>query len=126
VIVVALAWMRSPELFERYRGPMALLGLAWLANYLPFVLIRRPMFLYHYFFSFLFCLAAVSIGIGVLAGWMSDGETAWRFPSRRSAALYGGILGVALAAFVFFAPISYGFPLSDGGLAARIWLDSWR
>lgn len=126
VIVVALAWMRSPELFERYRGPMAVLGLAWLANYLPFVLIRRPMFLYHYFFSFLFCLAAVSIGVGVLAGWMSDGETAWQFSSRRSAALYGGILVVALAGFVFFAPISYGLPLSDGGLSARIWLDSWR
>lgn len=126
VVIVALAWIRSPEVFERYRGPLALLGLAWLANYLPFVLIRRPMFLYHYLFSFLFCLAAVTVGVGLLAGWMSDGESAWRFPSGRSATLYGGILLVALAGFVFFAPISYGLPLSDGGLAARIWLSSWR
>lgn len=126
VAIVALAWIRSPEVFERHRGPMALLGLAWLANYLPFVLIRRPMFLYHYLFSFLFCLAAVSIGVGLLAGWMSDGEAAWRFPSGRSAALYGGILVVALAGFIFFAPISYGLPLSDAGLAAHIWLNSWR
>jgi dolichyl-phosphate-mannose-protein mannosyltransferase len=125
-VAVALAWIRSPERFERYRGPLALLGFAWLANYLPFVLIRRPMFLYHYFFSFLFSLAAVSIGVGLLASWMTDGEQPWRFPTRRSAALYGGILVAALAGFVFFAPISYGIPLSDGGLAARIWLDSWR
>jgi dolichyl-phosphate-mannose-protein mannosyltransferase len=126
VIIVALAWLRSPQLFERYRGPMTLLGLAWLANYLPFAVIRRPMFLYHYLFSFLFCLAAVSIGVGVLAGWMSDDKTKWWFPSRQSAAVYGGILMVALVGFIFFAPISYGLPLSDSGLAARIWLSSWR
>jgi dolichyl-phosphate-mannose-protein mannosyltransferase len=126
VVAVALGWMRHPELFERHRGVMALLGVAWAANFLPFATIQRPMFLYHYFFSFMFCIAAVSIGLGLLAGWMTDGETLWRFPSRRSAALYGGILVLALAGFLFFAPISYGLPLSDGGLSARMWLDSWR
>ncbi len=126
VVVVALGWMRRPELFERHRGTMALLGVAWAASFLPFATIERPMFLYHYFFSFLFCIAAVSIGLGLLAGWMTDGEKLWRFPSRRSAALYWGILVVALAGFLFFAPISYGLPLSDGGLSDRIWLDSWR
>jgi dolichyl-phosphate-mannose-protein mannosyltransferase len=37
-----------------------------------------------------------------------------------------GVVVVALACFLFFAPISYGLPLADGGLSARIWLDSWR
>jgi dolichyl-phosphate-mannose-protein mannosyltransferase len=124
--VVAVGWMRRPELFERHRGAMALLGLAWAANFVPFAIIKRPMFLYHYFFSFMFCIAAVSIGLGLLAGWMTDGKRWWRFSSRRSAALYWGILAVALAGFLFFAPISYGLPLSDGDLSARIWLDSWR
>ncbi|MGH3823319.1 MAG: phospholipid carrier-dependent glycosyltransferase [Pseudonocardiaceae bacterium] len=126
VVVVAVGWLRRPQLFDRHRGPMALLGLAWVANFLPFALITRPMFLYHYFFSFMFCIAAVSIGLGLLAGWMTDGKQWWRFPSRRSAALYWGILAVALAGFLYFAPISYGIPLSDGGLGGRIWLDSWR
>jgi dolichyl-phosphate-mannose-protein mannosyltransferase len=126
VVVVALGWMRRPELFERHRGAMALLGLAWAANFLPFATIKRPMFLYHYLFSFMFCIAAVSIGLGLLAGWMTEGEEVWRLPSRGSAALYWGILGVAMAGFLFFAPISYGLPLSDGGLVDRIWLDSWR
>ncbi len=125
-VVVALGWLRRPELFERHRGTMTLLGVAWVANFLPFAGIVRPMFLYHYFFAFLFSIAAVSIGIGALAGWMTDGDAVWQFPSLRSAALYWGILAVALAGFVFFAPISYGLPLSDGGLSARIWLDSWR
>lgn len=126
VVVVALGWIRRPERFARRHGAMAVLGLAWVADFLPFALIERPMFLYHYLFSFIFCIAAVSIGLGLLAGWMNDGEQWWRFPSRRSAALYWGILVVALAGFLYFAPISYGLPLSDGGLTGRIWLDSWR
>ncbi|MGH3717882.1 MAG: phospholipid carrier-dependent glycosyltransferase [Pseudonocardiaceae bacterium] len=126
VVAVAVGWLRCPELFERHRGVLALLGVAWAANFLPFATITRPMFLYHYLFAFMFCLAAVSIGLGLPAGWMTDGETAWTFSSRRSAALYWGILVVALVGFLFFAPISYGLPLSDGGLSARIWLDSWR
>ena len=126
VVVVALGWLRRPELFERHRGVLALLGVAWAASYLPLATIVRPMFLYHYFFAFIFCIAAVSIGLGLLAGWMTEGEEVWRFPSRRSAALYWGILGVVLAGFLFFVPISYGLPLTDGGLSTRIWLDSWR
>jgi dolichyl-phosphate-mannose-protein mannosyltransferase len=126
VVVVAVGWLRRPELFARHRWAMALLGVAWAANFLPFATIVRPMFLYHYFFAFMFCIAAVSIGLGLLAGWMTDDAKVWQFPSRRSAALYWGILAVALAGFLFFAPISYGLPLSNGGLSARIWLDSWR
>ena len=126
MVVVALGWMCRPELFERHRGPMALLGVGWAANFLPFATIVRPMFLYHYFFAFLFSIAAVSIGLGLLAGWMTDGAGAWQFPSWRPTVLYWGMLAVALAGFLFFAPISYGLPLSDGGLSARIWLQSWR
>jgi dolichyl-phosphate-mannose-protein mannosyltransferase len=126
LVVVAAGWMRRPELFARHRWVMALLGVAWAANFLPFAGIVRPMFLYHYFFAFMFCIAAVSIGLGALAGWMTDDEKVWKFPSRGSAALYWGILAVALAGFLFFTPISYGLPLSDGGLSARIWLNSWR
>ena len=126
VVAVAVGWMRHPQLFDGHRGGMAVLGLAWVANFAPFAAIQRPMFLYHYFFSFLFCLAAVSLGGGLLAGWISDDKRVWRFPSRRSAALYWGILGIALVGFVFFAPLSYGLPLTDGGLAQRMWLGSWR
>ncbi|MGH3872595.1 MAG: phospholipid carrier-dependent glycosyltransferase [Pseudonocardiaceae bacterium] len=126
VVVIALGWARRPERFDRHRGTMALLGVAWAGNFLPFATIERPMFLYHYFFSLLFCIAAVSIGLGLLAGWMTDGDKPWRFGSRGSAILYWGLLGVVLVSFVYFAPLSYGLPLSDGGLDARVWLDSWR
>jgi dolichyl-phosphate-mannose-protein mannosyltransferase len=35
VVVVAIGWIRRPELFRRHYGPMALLTLAWVANFLP-------------------------------------------------------------------------------------------
>ena len=123
VAVVALAWIRRPERFAPVAGAMATLGLAWAANFLPFATIVRPMFLYHYFFALIFCAAAVSIGIGKLAGWDGPG---WTFPGRGSPALYAGLLAVVAFGFVFFLPISYGLSLSDAGLTDRLWLSTWR
>ena len=131
-LVVAVGWLRRPQLFARHKWQLGFLGLAWAANFLPFATMERPMFLYHYLFALMFSLAAVTIGIGLLAGWMNDGEEgaggrpAWRFGSRRSAVVYGGILAVAAAAFLSFAPLSYGTPLDDAGLNHRVWLESWR
>lgn len=126
VAVIGLAWVRRPDRFTPKLAALATLGLAWLADYLPFATITRPMFLYHYFFALIFCIGAVSVGLGQLAGWDSDADGAWRFPSRGSLVLYVGLLAVVLAGFAFFAPLSYGTELSDGGLAARDWLTSWR
>lgn len=126
VVVITLAWVRRPDRFAPRIGAIATLGVAYLADYLPFATITRPMFLYHYFFALIFCIGAVSVGLGQLAGWDTDGEEPWRFPSRASLVVYVSLLAVALAGFVYFAPLSYGTELSDGGLAARDWLASWR
>lgn len=40
--------------------PLLFLLSAWLANFLPFALINRPMFLYHYFFAFVFSIILFS------------------------------------------------------------------
>jgi dolichyl-phosphate-mannose-protein mannosyltransferase len=124
-LVVALGWLRHHQRLRPHRGALALLGTGWAVNWLPFATITRPMFLYHYLSAWLYCLAAVSVGLGALAGWTGSGER-WRLPSTRSAVLYGGILALAAAGFAFFAPLSYGLPLDESGLAHRLWLDSWR
>lgn len=125
-LILAFGWLRRPEPFARLRPAFALLAVAWAANYLPFAAIERPMFLYHYLFAFMFALAAVVLGVGVLAGWMTDDEQGFSFSSRGSARLYWGIIAVAAGGFLFFAPLSYGLPLSGSGLDHRLWLDSWR
>jgi dolichyl-phosphate-mannose-protein mannosyltransferase len=125
-LVVALGWLHHPQRLRPHREALALLGTGWALNWLPFATITRPMFLYHYLFAWLCCLAAVSVGFGALAGWTGNGEQRWRLPSPRSAVLYWGILAVAAAGFAFFAPLSYGLPLDDSGLTQRLWLHSWR
>jgi dolichyl-phosphate-mannose-protein mannosyltransferase len=131
-LVVAVGWLRRPDLFARHRPAMALLCVGWAASVLPFSTIQRPMFLYHYLFAFLFAIAAVSLGIGALAGWIPPEGTderaagTWTFRSGRSAGLYWGLLAIALAGFLYFAPLSYGLPLTDGSLHQRMWLHTWR
>lgn len=149
--LTALGWAMAPGLFRPHRRRLGILGVTYLGAYLPFSLIDRPMFLYHYFFPLMFSLAFAVYGIGILAGWVpkpaaepkpllpgsrsaaavtpmpvEPDETAWRFDARNLAIVFWGILGVALLAFLWFSPITYGFVLSDSGLHDRMWLDSWR
>jgi dolichyl-phosphate-mannose--protein O-mannosyl transferase len=169
VVLTLLGGIVAPDRIYPHRRRLVLLGVAYFGSYLPFALIDRPMFLYHYFFPLLFSLAFAVYGIGVLAGWVPEpirrprrasplmlGKadrrpsaepwesfrglvarpvtplpeepegTAWRFATRRSAALYWGILVVALLVFLWFSPLTYGFTLTDGGLQDRMWLDTWR
>jgi dolichyl-phosphate-mannose-protein mannosyltransferase len=130
VVVLGLGWAARPGAFAAHRGSLAFLGAGWAGSYLPFALIERPMFLYHYFFPLMFSLATVVIGVGALAGWLSEpgGLRArpFAFRSRGSAVAYWGILGVALLAFLYFAPLSYGLPLTTDGLMDRMWISTWR
>jgi dolichyl-phosphate-mannose-protein mannosyltransferase len=128
VLVTALAWIAMPALYRPHRRRLAMLAVAYAGSYLPFGLIDRPMFLYHYFFPLLFSLAFAVYGIGVLARWVPDGseDPGWCFRSRLSAGAYGGILLATLLVFLWFSPLTYGFPLTENQLQDRMWLDSWR
>ncbi|MBU6232048.1 phospholipid carrier-dependent glycosyltransferase [Patescibacteria group bacterium] len=87
--------------------------LGFLADFLPFMLIGRIMFLYHYEAALVFSIMA----IGLMFEYLK--------PAVRPKAVAAFLL-VALALFVFFAPLTYGTPLSTAGLEARMWLGSWR
>ncbi|MBO9534108.1 MAG: phospholipid carrier-dependent glycosyltransferase [Solirubrobacteraceae bacterium] len=126
-VIVIGGWFARPARFKPVKWPLILLGTAYLASYLPFSLIVRPMFLYHYFFPLIFSLSFVVIGLGALTGWINDGDRPFtKFSSRNSQIGYWAVLGVAFAFFLYFAPITYGFPLTDSGLEHRMWLHSWR
>lgn len=146
VILVGVGWLTNRKKFRRYRWAMGFLAVGWAVNYLPFVLITRPMFLYHYFYALMFSIGFVVLGLGILTGWIKDStrpleltpataeelaadqpaQRTWTFDSRWSQVAYWGILGAALAFFLYFAPISYGIPLTSDGLNSRMWLHSWR
>lgn len=87
--------------------------LGYAANWLPFIFIGRVMFIYHYF-------TALVISIIALAYVLES------FPKKWKIALSILVLALALAAYIYWAPILYGLPLSDDAMASRMWLSSWR
>ena len=120
--IVAAAIVRRAEL-ARHRIALLFLAAGYALNFFPFAFIRRPMFLYHYFFALIFSVMLAATGVGVLAGWTDAGsESRWAFPSRRSSVLYSAVIGLATVAFLYFAPMSYGRPLRPASVLHRRWL----
>ena len=118
----AILWRRRDQL-RRHRFALAFLVGGFLLNYVPFIAIRRVMYLYHYLFALVWIAALAVMALSVVASWNEPGDDAlWRFPSRRSAILYWSIAGAVLAGFLFFLPFTYGWPLSQAAYDARFWV----
>lgn len=123
IAAVTLAWVRRRTALARPGAVLLFLEVGYLLNFVPFAFIRRPMYLYHYFFALIFSLMFAAVGVGALAGWTDDEEAPpWRFASRRSAALYAVIIGLAASMFLYLAPMSYGWPLSPQAVLHRRWV----
>lgn len=109
-VLAALAEVVTRGVVGAERRQLALLG-AWAVNILPFIFIGRVMFLYHYLTSLVWAVLLLALLVDRL-----------RRPTRAVLA----ISTLALIAFVFFAPLSYGLPLTEKGHNARMWFSSWR
>ncbi len=108
---------KLPALVARTRpvpvsGAELLIVGAYLANMLPFTQIKRVMFLYHYLPAFGFALLALGLLLdrtGRHARWLG-----WT------------LLGLAAAAFVYWAPLSYGLQITREQFDARFWVPTWK
>ena len=89
------------------------LVVAFCANFLPFIFIGRVMFLYHYQAALVFTIIAIACVLDQLKG-------------RLKYILIGATLLIALSAFIFWSPLTYGLPLTQGQLQERMWFPSWR
>ena len=87
-----------------------LLG-GYFLNLLPFIGIKRVMFLYHY-------LTGLVFAILILVYLIEKQEHAKK--------IFIGLAIASVVAFIYFAPLSYGLPLSTQSYNARVWLQSWR
>lgn len=97
--------------WRQWSRTMLIMAGAWLMNMLPFMGISRVMFLYHYFTALIWAI--------LMLAYLVD-----RSGQRRKTVI--AISVAALALFIFFAPLSYGLPLSDSSYEARVWFDSWK
>ena len=111
-VMIVLARRIVPE---RLHLATALLLIMYAANWLPFAGITRPMFLYHY-------LLALTASVGILV-IVLDTATARMENGGRSVAI--SVCGAALASFLFFAPLTYGIPLTNAAFHLRLWFSSW-
>ena len=96
--------------------PVLLIG--FFGQWLPWALIPRLAYIYHFLPASIFGTLAVAVAVADLWRW---GRT---LAPLRAVAL--GYVAVVIAAFVFFYPIYASVNLTDAELQARIWVHSWR
>jgi len=83
----------------------------YVLNLLPFIGVKRVMFLYHYFTAYIFAI--------VIMAWLIS-------RTKNSKIIFGVLLILSVAAFIYFAPLNYGLELSPKAYEARIWLENWK
>lgn len=87
--------------------------IGYLANLLPYMLIGRVMFLYHYETALVFSILTIVFWIDFLKG-------------KKIIYVSAAILIIALSLFLYFSPFTYGLPITEKQLNSRMWLPSWR
>ncbi len=103
---------KRKKIKEVYVEVFVLIG--FLSNFLPFMLIGRIMFLYHYAVALVFSIMAMIILLGKVKNRKTRGF------------LYTLIFLVTLSLFLFFSPLTYGTEITEKQLNARVWFASWR
>ena len=94
-------------------GQLEILYFAYIINFLPFIQIKRVMFLYHY-------LTALVFSILILM-YLID-----KLPRQKRNTYFSVLLGLACASYLFFSPLTYGYPISLDYYNMHFWLPSWR
>lgn len=113
----AYCWLRNraKEILVDSKTALAILFLVggWAAFYLPWTMVGRVLFLYHYFGSYLFALL-------LTAFWLSR---AWEGQRSRKVALFG--LMVVVLVGLLFAPIWIAYPIPQDWFDQLMWFKSW-
>ncbi len=110
--ILYLIQMVLYEIFNKIKPKKETLLLtgAYFFNMLPFLGIKRALFLYHY-------LIGLTLAIIALV-YLVD-----HMPNKKR--IFGILILASFIAFVFFAPLSYGLPLTEKAYNLRNWLKTW-
>lgn len=110
--MVAASILWRPASFDK----KLILYIGWFIAYFPFFFIKRPLFLYHYLTSLIFSIVIMSF-------FFFDSFDNYK-KYRLFLMLF--LMGLIILGFIFFMPITYGFPLNSDQFNLRIWLKSWE
>ena len=98
--------------------PLFLLA-GYVINMLPFIGVKRVMFLYHYFTAYIF---AIMILVWLVSQPFNEAED----KNKNSKIIFRVLLILSIMAFIYFAPLSYGLELPPKSYEARVWFESWK
>lgn len=98
----------------------------YVLNILPFLEIKRVMFIYHYAIALIFAV----LMLAYLFDKQFDSAHREQFDSahhkqKKPSWLLVCILVASVASFIFFAPLSYGLSLSPAQYHLRTWFGGW-
>ncbi len=121
VLGALLVWLIKPRVLGKRRQLVAFLLAGYGLNFIPFAFIDRPMFLYHYLFALVFAILLLCVLLGLVFDWQRK-----KYGKRAVVQTFWVIAVVIGLGFLYFLPLSYGWPLSTADLQQRMWLPSWR
>ncbi|NJK35086.1 MAG: phospholipid carrier-dependent glycosyltransferase [Oscillatoriales cyanobacterium SM2_2_1] len=115
--IAAVLWFTARGLAQirQFESVTAYLLLGYAANYLPWLLVKRCLFVYHYMSPVVFAFMLLAVGLG----WLWSRQQHW----VRFVGIFGGV-GIGLST-LFFMPIWLGLPLTEAQFFLRMWLKSW-
>jgi len=110
-----------------YSKNLLILVAGYLAFMIPFSTIPRFMLMYHYLPALIFSIIIFSILFEVILEMLFgvSPKEKFFFTSARANFLFIVLLIIILSGFLYFSPLSYGFPLTNEGFQNHMWLDSW-
>lgn len=88
--------------------------IGYLLNFIPFIFITRPMFLYHYLAALVFAILALCFVIDLIQN------------RRQKVIIFIFIAAIAAASFFFFSSLTYGLKISPDSFNARLWTHRWQ
>ncbi len=111
---VSFVWKKLIKKCTNINQTDLFLILGFLGNLLPFVLISRLLFLYHY-------LPALIFSIICLAFWLEKIRI-----KKWGVFTIITIFILFTTSFLYFSPLTYGIPLSPDAMSQRFWFGSWK
>ncbi len=120
-LVALLLWLARPRSLGRHRTLVGFLLFGYMANFLPFAFIDRPMFLYHYLFALIFAILLTCVLLALLFDWQAQ-----KYGRKTVYQTSWGIAAALMLGFIYFIPVSFGVPLTVSDLGRYMWLPSWR
>lgn len=119
--IALVVWFARPRWLGSRRKLVAFLIAGYAVNFIPFVFIERPMFLYHYLFALVFSILLTCVMLAVMFDWQRK-----KYGKNVVGQTYWLLVVLVLLGFVYFLPLSYGWPLNAVDLQRHMWFPTWR